>query len=113
MIIDTRKMTRKAKTFDLIVDNGTPEGEKVRFTVAPLSSQAYFELVANRDALKAMSEGECTAAQYGRVHDVFARILEPAIEPATQFAMFKKTVSEFDYARTLDAIAGAVLSENG
>lgn len=90
-VFDTRSATKK-KVIYLILDDGTPEGNKVKFDISPLTSDVYMAVVAKQREIEkvqqAMESGKSDTNKTRLLMDMTKTVddmLMPIITPRKPF----------------------------
>lgn len=108
MILDTRGMS-EVKSFTMIVDDGTPEGEKLDFTIKPLTSDSYLKMVENQAKLQSLKDKGVTAKTLSAAQKVMDDIVTPLIEPADVFHDWAETAGGFAYRAVMDRVTALAI----
>lgn len=111
LVIDTRNASRP-KPFAITVDDGTPEGKRLEFTIKPLTADSYLDIIAYQKQLSNLGKPGASREEIKEGRAAVDAIIRPLIEPADIFTEWADSVSEFDYCVAMDRIAGYAMPKN-
>lgn len=101
-ILDTREASRE-HAFALILDDGTSEGEKVTFTIKPLTLDVYMKIRENQQKLMAL-DGKPSKKAMQESQKIIDSAVIPLVEPADRFTEFLDTTTPFTRRIVLDNV---------
>lgn len=106
MILDTRRINH-AVNFELILENGTPEGEHVVFSLEPLTAEAYFKISEKQAQLKALSEkgANMSKRELQSLQKMIDDVVIPLVQPADRFRDYLDHATEVGRRMVLDNLA--------
>ena len=102
LVLDTRPAARRT-AFTLIVDDGTDGGKEEKFTLQPMTADAYFYLAEKRRELSGM-ENDMTAKTLENAQSLVDEVVCKLIEPNAPFREWWDEAEFFQRRKVMDAL---------
>lgn len=116
MVLDTRNVS-KAHKFALITDNGTEDGARKVFTIRPMGSDAYMQILDMKTKAQALQkQGKASTEKIQEkytqdIYDLIAKLVTPQKEFQAIVQKMKAANAGFGYHMLMDNLSNMIMPD--